>query len=104
VRITGDSYLGRTIRLVWEAERCESLRDVKWVDDETNLYCRYETPFRVVNNYGGTTTYIATYIVSARKILIDLDALVIIINPVPDQESNAGENEKEKANAVATQS
>lgn len=69
--VTGDSNIGRRINLVWECEQCKKLENVKWVDDETNKYGIFTFNF----GYHVTT-------IQAKKIVIDLQALVIYINPI----------------------
>lgn len=71
MRITSGDELGRKMNGVWHCEQCRQVM-AQWVDDSTNQY----------GEYIGKGSDIETK--SAKKIIIDLQAMVIYINPIDD--------------------
>ena len=80
MRITAYEPIGRSIRLVWECERCVKLTEVVWVDDETNEYATS------LYMRGGDS--FLEDIIKCKKIVIDLQALIVYINPLDLGESD----------------
>lgn len=63
--------------IVYHAERCEIMRTVKWVDDETAQYGEWIMD-------GPLTRTIETR--QAKRIAIYSDRMLVIINPIADEQ------------------
>lgn len=82
------------IDVVFHAELMRALDSVKWVDDETMLYCQYQKPLHI----DALTQEIATEIHQAKKIEVMLSLRMIVINPI--EGTNYG-NAEEKSGVTA---
>ena len=78
MRLQAGTDLGRLIWCVWHAEWCKVLHQVLWVDDETRQWSQVHTPLTVVGDGFASTVH------QAKKIIIDVDHLMVTINPLED--------------------
>lgn len=60
---------------LWDCELCLVPRDVLWIDDELNQYEQALRPLHLIKDR------VATRLVTVRKIVINVERLVILINP-----------------------
>lgn len=65
----------------------QPVRGVVWVDDETAEYGQYELPLRA--DFPILTRRV-------RKIAIDQQALVVLINPIDDSTADAGASQRQE--------
>jgi hypothetical protein len=65
---------------VFDCERCEALRLVLWVDDESNRYCQAVIPMHVAGDEVATIEH------QTRKILICPAVRMVLINPLENVE------------------
>jgi hypothetical protein len=77
VRITPSTYPGKPW-LVWHVPTCQQLKNVVWVDDEARTYCQHVIPLQVIGNQ------VATRIERARQITVNVDAALILVDPIED--------------------
>lgn len=82
MRITASSYPG-TCWLVWHVPTCLEVKHVLWVDTEARTYCQHIVPLQVI---GGE---VASRVVHARQIAVNVDAALILIDPVEDEFSES---------------
>lgn len=64
---------------VYHAARCEVLRGVVWVDDDSRQWFQYDWPLRVVGGEVSGVVY------DAERIVIHQSSRLVVINPVPDE-------------------
>ena len=77
MRITPATYPGKPW-LVWHVPTCRQLMHILWVDDEERTYCQHVIPLQVVGNE------VASRIERARQITVNVDAALMLIDPVDD--------------------
>lgn len=78
MRLDANTPLGRLKWCVWHAEWCRVLHQVLWVDDETRQWAQLDMPLIVVGDGVAHTVH------QAKKITIDVDRLMVTINPIED--------------------
>lgn len=71
-----DASRGHKGWTTYHAERCQVLRHVTWVDDETRQWGEYMEPYRHVDGR------LLQRVNNAKRILILPDRKLIVINPV----------------------
>ncbi len=80
MRITPSTYPGKPW-LVWHVPTCRQVKGVLWVDADERTYCRHLIPVRLEG------FEIATRVERARQITVNVDAALILIDPVDDSTS-----------------
>lgn len=80
--------------LVWHVERCEILRRVVWVDDETMAYFQLRFPLQLVSGE------LAGDVHRARLIVIYPAAKLVMINPIDLTEFDVEKAMQEVAGAT----
>jgi hypothetical protein len=81
MRVEAGIGMGRLTWCVWHAEWCKVLCHVLWVDDETMRWSQVDMPLSIVGGGFATTVH------QAKKIIIDVDRLMVTINPIEDVEA-----------------
>lgn len=78
MRLEAGTDIGNLRWCIWHAEWCKVLKLVIWVDDETRQWAQFDTPPGYVGDRFASTVH------QAKKIIIDVDRLMVTINPIEE--------------------